>query len=341
MSARVCLLCGKSLSRIWSGSGEDFCSREHRNQYRLRRGMDRLHEANQVASVMRRRENPRPIQPSRLIQSGLETPRDYPESKPFQVPAAADFAALPPLALGSEVGLSGSGPVDPPPAETTLRPQSYQACPFAPRAHADSPAIAFPSLSRVTMPQAAPPVACDLAVGMDPESLASGFEIRGTRSRPMVERTLGATPGPALVAILNHSRPARLLSRASEGRDLRVSMAAAFRVPGSPLPSARHAGPDPAGAAWLPQVACSVLGAAGYARPQTGTATVRTEAVNLNEPPLIVPALPPPNHIGGFRWPGMMKIPRVFANPAVRQRIVGVPFGDENPGKERLDEYRN
>jgi hypothetical protein len=61
MNGRTCLLCGKPLSRIRVGSGEDFCSREHRNQYRLRRGMDRLHEANKVASLMRRRENPKPI----------------------------------------------------------------------------------------------------------------------------------------------------------------------------------------------------------------------------------------------------------------------------------------
>jgi hypothetical protein len=61
MSAKSCLLCGKALSRIWIGSGEDFCSREHRNQYRLRRGMDRLTEANKLASLMRKRENLKPI----------------------------------------------------------------------------------------------------------------------------------------------------------------------------------------------------------------------------------------------------------------------------------------
>src|SRR3954470_4602622 len=61
MSARTCLLCGKPLSRIWAGTGEDFCSREHRNQYRLRRGMDRLTEANKLASLMRKRENLKPI----------------------------------------------------------------------------------------------------------------------------------------------------------------------------------------------------------------------------------------------------------------------------------------
>ena len=58
MSVRTCLLCGKPLSRIWSGSSEEFCSREHRNQYRLRQGMDRLLESTRVSNVMRRRELP-------------------------------------------------------------------------------------------------------------------------------------------------------------------------------------------------------------------------------------------------------------------------------------------
>src|ERR1035438_2411103 len=61
MNARNCLLCGKALSRIWVGAGEDFCSREHRNQYRLRLGMDRLQEANKVGTCRRGRENPKPI----------------------------------------------------------------------------------------------------------------------------------------------------------------------------------------------------------------------------------------------------------------------------------------
>jgi len=59
MSVRTCQFCGKPLSR-WSGAG-DYCSKEHRNQHRLRMGMDRLAEANKVASLMRRRENLKPI----------------------------------------------------------------------------------------------------------------------------------------------------------------------------------------------------------------------------------------------------------------------------------------
>lgn len=64
MSARACQLCGKPLSRIRVGTDGEFCSREHRNQFRLRQGMDRLMEANNVASLMRRRERPKNIVPN-------------------------------------------------------------------------------------------------------------------------------------------------------------------------------------------------------------------------------------------------------------------------------------
>ena len=106
---RTCLLCDKPLSRIWLGAGEDFCSREHRNQYRLRRGMDRLLEANKVASLMRRRESPKPLTPTREIAES-EIPR-----KGFFDPAMAqadDAPQLPGvwnLAKSLRLGLSAEG----------------------------------------------------------------------------------------------------------------------------------------------------------------------------------------------------------------------------------------
>lgn len=81
MSARTCQLCGKPLSRIWVGADGDFCSREHRNQYRLRLGMDRLLEANKVASLMRRRENPRPISPAQLMCDSAISHRGFFQAK--------------------------------------------------------------------------------------------------------------------------------------------------------------------------------------------------------------------------------------------------------------------
>ncbi|PWU10088.1 MAG: hypothetical protein C5B51_05020 [Terriglobia bacterium] len=69
MSAKACQLCGKPLSRMRVGSDGDFCSREHRNQFRLRKGMDRLQEANKVANLMRRRENPKQMPLALLLSS--------------------------------------------------------------------------------------------------------------------------------------------------------------------------------------------------------------------------------------------------------------------------------
>src|ERR1039457_4862899 len=87
MSARTCLLCGKPLSRIWVGAGDDFCSREHGNQYRLKRGMDRLTEANKISSLMRRRETPRPITPASLPLDSASSRRDFPGMK---IPASGE-----------------------------------------------------------------------------------------------------------------------------------------------------------------------------------------------------------------------------------------------------------
>ena len=74
MAVKTCRLCGRPLSRIRVGGDEEFCSREHRNQFRLRSSMGRLLEANKVASVMRRRETLRQIPVSQLLRSaGTET----------------------------------------------------------------------------------------------------------------------------------------------------------------------------------------------------------------------------------------------------------------------------
>ena len=94
MTSRTCLLCGKTLSRIWVGSGEDFCSREHRNQYRLRRGMDRLTEANKISSVMRRRELPKPL--TQPFGSSAGEPR-MPDSRGIRIIGQAREPVLQPI----------------------------------------------------------------------------------------------------------------------------------------------------------------------------------------------------------------------------------------------------
>jgi hypothetical protein len=61
------------------GAGDDFCSREHGNQYRLKRGMDRLTETNKISSLMRRRESPRPIISASVPLNAAASHRDFPE----------------------------------------------------------------------------------------------------------------------------------------------------------------------------------------------------------------------------------------------------------------------
>jgi hypothetical protein len=94
MNARSCQLCGKPLSRLRVGGDGDFCSREHRNQHRLRRGMDRLEEANKVTSLMRRRENPRHISAARLMCNSALERRGFFESKQPVLNAAAAFSPV-------------------------------------------------------------------------------------------------------------------------------------------------------------------------------------------------------------------------------------------------------
>lgn len=96
MSARTCQLCGKPLGRIRVGAGEDFCSREHRNQYRLRQGMDRLQEANKVANVMRRREQLRPLMGVQPGAPSTASRRGFFRASftPGALPAAAAKAAV-------------------------------------------------------------------------------------------------------------------------------------------------------------------------------------------------------------------------------------------------------
>jgi hypothetical protein len=113
MSIKTCQLCGKPLGRKGDG---DFCSREHRNQFRLRRGMDRLEEANKVASLMRRRENPRQIPAAQLAVEGATQPRGatVPAAFPVRQPEPR-FASLKPLLARTRVTTTG---------ETFANPQS-------------------------------------------------------------------------------------------------------------------------------------------------------------------------------------------------------------------------
>src|SRR5437763_7962051 len=104
MSVKTCQLCGKALSRLRVGADPEFCSKEHRSQFRLRKGMDRLVEVNKVANLMRRRESPKQIAFSTLLSQSAITPRGYYDSErtqihttPFNRPAEFDAFQQPRL----------------------------------------------------------------------------------------------------------------------------------------------------------------------------------------------------------------------------------------------------
>src|SRR5262245_23353083 len=96
MNPRTCQLCGKPLSRLRVGGDGDFCSKEHRHQFRLRAGMDRLVEVNKVASLMRRRESPRQIAPASLVRNAALDRRGFFESKSTRIDTAMRLIAIRP-----------------------------------------------------------------------------------------------------------------------------------------------------------------------------------------------------------------------------------------------------
>jgi len=93
MTAKNCMLCGRPLGRIRVGAGGDFCSREHRNQYRLRRSMDCLTEANKVSTLARRRENPKALFAAAAPGNAKAAPRGFLEAPSVMLSAAQRPAA--------------------------------------------------------------------------------------------------------------------------------------------------------------------------------------------------------------------------------------------------------
>jgi hypothetical protein len=231
MSARSCLLCGRSLSR-WTGSGDDFCSREHRNQYRLRKSMDRLQEANKVASVMRRRESPRPLQAARLIDGGQRKPRPFdtvavPPPQPPRIPRV-EPASPPRMAptggmAAIPLGLAGAAvrPVCPAPPMVGLSAPKTIALRVA-----GAVRPAFDGILRMR-----PPRGADAAEGRALRvCLAVGFRIPEWKLRPMI------LPGPAAVR-LNWPGLQALAARPF-GEASTVTMEMALTMPGMCLPAA-------------------------------------------------------------------------------------------------------
>jgi hypothetical protein len=211
MSARTCLLCGKPLSRIWVGAGDDFCSREHRNQHRLRRGMDRLTEANKISSLMRRRENPRSIAVARL-------PRDFGASRRgflgASVPAASGthFSSLRPLSTSFVPRISSASerylqPRPPrPAAPSRLRPPDSSFLRFSPVTIFDRYSLQW---SRSPAPEAQCRPAKGSAGNAAPVAPQRGamlpVRIPRARAAPLRDHALGAGGNHRAFSALRHA----------------------------------------------------------------------------------------------------------------------------------------
>lgn len=226
MSARTCQLCGKPLGRIRVGAGEDFCSREHRNQYRLRQGMDRLHEANKVASVMRRREQLRPLAspqpggPATAGRRGFFTASFSSAPHPAAAPGAVVGPPRPRAFLGAGRFLQPHAVAGP---DTAAKPAAHRRFPARP---GERMALRFRLSARV--PQA-PGARMRLARG--PESRRREFSrLPSPGLQIQWSRRSRAPRQPALPLDATRLRGLGAEMAAARGNALRVSLAFAFRA---------------------------------------------------------------------------------------------------------------
>ena len=337
MSVRSCLLCGRALSR-WSGSGDEFCSREHRNQYRLRRSMDRLQEANQVATVMRRRENPRPLKAARLISGGVQEPRGFAEPKM----SAPQPASIPQLAPACPPRMAPAGDLVAIPL-TAPGGSARTVCPAPTPVRITAPAaLPLRIVAPTPEPKAAPPIRGienRVAAAQMRRKLAVGSWQSTTR--PVVSGILRHIGRPHVYPMAESARGEALgtAAAAAKGRALRVSLAAGFRIPDWKLRPIVFPAPSVAGVVW-PGVRPLLNQPFGAG---VGAESVMTPHGLLSFPDMRIPVAPPAVLSITFRWPEGINVEIEYADFKAKHRTAFVPFttSEDYSGKERPYEYRN
>jgi hypothetical protein len=237
MSAKVCQLCGKSLSRLRVGGDGDFCSREHRNQYGVRRGMDRLEEVNKIASLMRRRENPRHIAASKLMCNSALDRRGFFEAR--QSTRKPDVAAFSPVFRGPAAPRMANG------ADRYVPPRAARLPGFAAARRSDAARTRItgrgtaPELPRrgqkphMQLPRA-PFVSLRREAPAAPAAWRDFGMLRHTGIRVHLGQTpptLRATAAQGARALAEGTHLCKIKSAALEGNALRVSIAVGFSIP--------------------------------------------------------------------------------------------------------------
>jgi hypothetical protein len=236
MNGRNCQLCGKPLSRFTVGSGGEFCSREHRNQFRLRLGMDRLLEANKVASLMRRRENAKAIPAAKLASDCKVLPRSAaPLRLPVRQPAIHSLLPRSAMLEATRIAADSGNPICPRPAadagrgvarplETTGFFASRQVRLVLPPRAIQCPVEIAPAGAVALRPAGAGAPRCPRQpAALGPAAVRTHIGGNGIQLRPL--------PPSANRCSWEPQRPRRLASSAERGKELRVSGGAGFHLP--------------------------------------------------------------------------------------------------------------
>ncbi|MBS1856190.1 MAG: hypothetical protein JST11_12555 [Acidobacteria bacterium] len=319
MNARNCQLCGKPLSRLRVGGDGDFCSKEHRNQFRLRAGMDRLVEVNKVASLMRRRESPRQIPTASLIRSGAIERHEFANLLPQAVSSEPSLPALRPGTAKPRIAVSRGACVPQEPVPVAGKRQQ-------PRTHGGG----IPLVPGKSVP---PRLRLNRAGGR--EALGRG-EIRAwngsgsdvpSQARDYSRLPAGAVRshlgeisaglrrgGRKLMATSAGVRELRLA--AAEGANLRVSIGLAFRLPAVKQPARRELAKTVAA---LPRLERPCLPSG---MEQDFPARERDLSLSMPEIAATLPAAPRATTAGALSGrPGLLPSQRVFRDmPASEAR---------------------
>ena len=320
MNGRTCQLCGKPLSRIRVGTGGDFCSREHRNQYRLRCGMDRLLEANRMASLMRRRENLKPLAGLRPGAAEDAKRRGYLEPESWKTRPAGIAGAVPRIAPRLETRMrgvsrfAGPRPRFSPPGRP--RVESRPAVPPRRRPLLLPARDVRRPVSALGAGAALPPHCIRITEG---NCRSYGVMLRKL-SRPLLAAPRARAAAPANA---NYSAPARrALPCAQKGTDLRICAAAGFRIPARTLRGLRLDSRALAAMTW-PQAKSLEL-------PEAGAPdSYRWYGMNL---PIAEAKLPASRSFAtATASPGLVPVPVAVAQPAVSYRIGQAPFELHDP----------
>jgi hypothetical protein len=270
MNGRTCQLCGKALSRFSVGSGGEFCSREHRNQFRLRLGMDRLQEANKVASLMRRRENAKAIPTAQLARDSKVLPRvaqllllpvRQPDVHPLRlVPAALETPRITSLSGN----LRSSSPQPAAPVRATARAMRQDSLPLRPKRPLPPPRSNRFSTQIKPAGIVIPSLAAARATGKRRESAELRLSVRRTHIG-----STGIQVRPLRAPVQNcqePQRPRRLNNSADRGQELRVSGGIGFRLPAARIRPIEFTRPRTA----LPEKSTVPRGLNAVSQPKNG-----------------------------------------------------------------------